>query len=417
MAINMSDKRYISEIIIPEIEFNVNTNGITLQAKSRLSTPRFLPFDQCGRCRECKSIEVEIDFVVTKEGVTVYCNRIKGNRFVPFDSIYDMPGHCFFRIKNKGRVLNIPFNDRDSVEQKKSIIQPLSSYPDKTEQEKDSGLKIEHELKTTMDVENNNEIVKTTQEKTETIKTVEEELDDFFKSIANEKNVVKRSFQAIKMLNNNTILNKSLKFKLPFGMIISGPSSSGKSTFLIRLISQAFELIDPKPNSILYCYGEMSSIVPVLQRSGVNVYGGVPTEEMIKRYPKPLLLILDDLLLTIDEKYLSELFTKKSHHQNFAIIFVTQNLFEKKIKVARQNAQYLILMRSPNSALSVRNIGTQLFPRKLDFFLDAYRQATNEPYGYLLIDMHASSDPILRLRSNIFTDDNEKLIFIPKNGT
>ncbi|CAK5077038.1 unnamed protein product [Meloidogyne enterolobii] len=52
MAINMSDKRYISEIIIPEIEFNVNTNGITLQAKSRLSTPRFLPFDQCGRCRE-----------------------------------------------------------------------------------------------------------------------------------------------------------------------------------------------------------------------------------------------------------------------------------------------------------------------------------------------------------------------------
>nr|CAD2176689.1 unnamed protein product [Meloidogyne enterolobii] len=216
------------------------------------------------------------------------------------------------------------------------------------------------------------------------------------------------------MLNNNTILNKNLKFKLPFGMIISGPSSSGKSTFLTKLISQAFDLIDPKPISILYCYGEMSSIVPVLQRSGVNVYGGVPSEEMIKRSPKPLLLILDDLLLSIDEKYLSELFTKKSHHQNFAIIFVTQNLFEKKIKVARQNAQYLILMRSPNSALSVRNIGTQLFPRKLDFFLDAYRQATNEPYGYLLIDMHASSDPILRLRSNIFTDDNEKLIFIPK---
>ena len=140
------------------------------------------------------------------------------------------------------------------------------------------------------------------------------------------------------MLNNNTILNKNLKFKLPFGMIISGPSSSGKSTFLTKLISQAFDLIDPKPISILYCYGEMCSIVPEIQRSGVNVYGGVPTEEIIKRYPKPLLLILDDLLLTIDEKYLSELFTKKSHHQNFAIIFVTQNLFEKKIKVARQNA-------------------------------------------------------------------------------
>uniref|UniRef100_A0A914LNA5 Uncharacterized protein n=1 Tax=Meloidogyne incognita TaxID=6306 RepID=A0A914LNA5_MELIC len=319
MAINMSDKRYIAEIIIPEIEFNVNTNGITLQAKSRLSTPRFLPFDQCGRCRECKSIEVEIDFVVTKEGVTVYCNRIKGNRFVPFDSIYDMPGHCFFRIKNKGRVLNIPFNDRDCVEQKKSIIQPLSSYPDKTEQEKDSGLKIERESKTTMDVEDNHQIVKVNEEKTEKIKTAEEDLDDFFKSIADENKVVKRS------ISNEEKINE------PFYNDTTDPNTQ-------KFTDIAFDLIDPKPISILYCYGEMSSIVPVLQRSGVNVYGGVPTEEILKRYPKPLLLILDDLLLTIDEKYLAELFTKKSHHQNFAIIFVTQNLFEKKIKVARQNA-------------------------------------------------------------------------------
>nr|CAD2202692.1 unnamed protein product [Meloidogyne enterolobii] len=137
---------------------------------------------------------------------------------------------------------------------------------------------------------------------------------------------------------------------------------------------------------------------------------------LIKKYPKPLLLILDDLLLSINEKYLSELFTKKSHHQNFSIIFVTQNLFDPKIKVARQNSQYIIIMRSPNSMLSVRNIGVQLFPRQLDYFLDAYRQATRHPYGYLVIDMHASSDPTLRLRTNIFKDDEEKLIFIPKNG-
>nr|CAD2197235.1 unnamed protein product [Meloidogyne enterolobii] len=213
-----------------------------------------------------------------------------------------------------------------------------------------------------------------------------------------------------------TFTNKELKFKMPFGMIISGPSSSGKSTLLLKIIAEAEELIDPKPKSIVYCFGEMSSIVPVLQRSGVHVLAGVPTEEVLKKFPKPFLLILDDLLLSIDEKYLSELFTKKSHHQNFAVIFVTQNLFEKKIKVARQNAQYIIIMRSPNSALSVRNIGVQLFPRKLDYFLDAYRQATNVPYGYLLIDMHASSDPGLRLRTNIFKEDEEKNIFIPKNG-
>nr|CAD2206667.1 unnamed protein product [Meloidogyne enterolobii] len=211
-----------------------------------------------------------------------------------------------------------------------------------------------------------------------------------------------------------TFSNKDLNFKLPFGMILSGPSSSGKSSFLLKFISEASELIEPKPKSILYCFGEMSNNIPLLQKSGVNVYAGVPPEELIKKFPKPLLLILDDLLLSIDEKYLSELFTKKSHHQNFAIIFVTQNLFDKKIKVARQNAQYIILMRSPNSALSIRNIGVQLFPRQLDYFLDAYKQATNIPYGYLLIDLHASSDPNLRLRTNIFKEDEEKIIFISK---
>jgi hypothetical protein len=214
----------------------------------------------------------------------------------------------------------------------------------------------------------------------------------------------------------STISSNDLKFKLPFGMILAGPSSSGKSTFLLKFIANAENLIEPQPVSILYCFGEMSEIVPLLQKSGIGVYAGVPSEEFIKSLPKPLLLILDDLLLSIDEKTLSEIFVKRSHHQNFGVVFVTQNLFERKIKVARQNAQYIILMRSPNSMLSIRNIGVQLFPRQLDFFLSAYSQATAKPFGYLLIDMHASGHPSLRLRTGIYKEEEEEqIVFIPKN--
>lgn len=217
-------------------------------------------------------------------------------------------------------------------------------------------------------------------------------------------------------MENLTFLDKDLKFKLPFGMIISGASSSGKSTFLLRLIAENQHLIEPKPKSLLYCYGEMSSIVPILQKSGINVYAGVPTDEAIRNLPKPALLILDDLLLSISELTLAELFVKKNHHQFFGICFVTQNLFEKKLRVARQNSQYIILMRAPNAVLSVRNIGTQLFPRELHFFMDAYRKATEQPYGYLMIDLHAASHSALKLRSCIFKDD-ERVLFIPKNGS
>ncbi|KAL7071655.1 hypothetical protein ACQ4LE_009538 [Meloidogyne hapla] len=214
------------------------------------------------------------------------------------------------------------------------------------------------------------------------------------------------------MINQNEFYNtyskNDLKLKLPFGFIISGPSSSGKSTFVRNLINNAKEMIYPPPKSILYCYGQFNSLVPELQRIGVSAYSGVPPEEIIMKQEKPSLLILDDLLYSIDEKYLSELFTKKSHHLDFGIVFITQNLFEKKLRVARQNSMYLALMRAPNSALSVRNLGVQLFPGRLEYFLDAYRQATRENYSYLFIDLHQSSNQSLRLRTNIFNFTTQK---------
>lgn len=108
--------------ILPEIDFNILSTGITIKSNDRLSTPRFIPYDQGGRCKECKATEVEVDFVVTKDGVTLYCTRIKGSRFVAFDRPYELPGHCFFRIKNKGRVFNIPHGENPIPK----TIQPTS---------------------------------------------------------------------------------------------------------------------------------------------------------------------------------------------------------------------------------------------------------------------------------------------------
>lgn len=217
-------------------------------------------------------------------------------------------------------------------------------------------------------------------------------------------------------MNNLIISQDDLKFRLPFGMMISGPSSSGKTTFLMKFLKFYEDLIHPVPQEILYCYGEYHNFIPQLEKFGVNVYAGLPTDEIIKNCKKPLLLILDDLMLYANEKYLADLFTKKSHHQNIGVIFIPQNLFEKSIKIARNNSQYLILMRAPNAALQIRNIGSQLFPRDLNFFLDSYNYATKQPYGYILIDLHAASPPILKLRTNIFPDDLEKTVFISKNA-
>ena len=136
---------------------------------------------------------------------------------------------------------------------------------------------------------------------------------------------------------------------------------------------------------------------------------GQPSDQMINSLPKPAILILDDLMLSLPERWLSDMFTKRSHHEQFSIILLCQNLFEKALKVARVNSQYICLMRSPSAQLQIRNLGTQLFPRQLAYFIDAYKKATEQPYGYLFLDLHAASNPLLKLRTNIIEQDSDSV--------
>uniref|UniRef100_A0A183C6X8 Integrase catalytic domain-containing protein n=1 Tax=Globodera pallida TaxID=36090 RepID=A0A183C6X8_GLOPA len=131
----------------------------------------------------------------------------------------------------------------------------------------------------------------------------------------------------------------------------------------------------------LWAYGEYSAQIPELERQGIIVHAGAPSDEMLNKLPKPFLIVYDDLMGEIDAKKLADLYTKKSHHNNFAVIFLTQNLFDKAMRVPRSNAQYIFLMRAPNDMLSIRNLATQIFPREQGFLIDAYKQACAEPYG------------------------------------
>ena len=77
------------------------------------------------------------------------------------------------------------------------------------------------------------------------------------------------------------------------------------------------------------------------------VRAGIPSDEELKQVIKPFILVLDDMMGEIDPKRLADLFTKKSHHNNFTVIFLSQNLFDKSLRVPRTNAQYIFLMRAP----------------------------------------------------------------------
>lgn len=214
------------------------------------------------------------------------------------------------------------------------------------------------------------------------------------------------------------IQEEDLKIKLPSNMIISGATSSGKTTWLIKFLRHASALIEPPPKSILYAFGQVHDKLAEIESLGshVHILNGIPTDEDLHRLEKPALVVLDDLLTSMSKSYLERLFMIKSHHMNLCCVLLTQNLFDPIIKTARQNSHYFVLLNSLSSNLSTRVIGQHLFPRRLDFFMSAYSQATEKkPFGYLFLSAHPQTSSIVRLRTGIFPDE-QPVVYLPSKG-
>lgn len=210
-------------------------------------------------------------------------------------------------------------------------------------------------------------------------------------------------------------------FKHPFTMILSGATGSGKTRWLSRFLDNARELIEDCPKRTLYAYGEINTTIIQMQETNreLKVHAGIPSEELIKTERDSngaLLLILDDLMLNAKSDFLDVLFTKGSHNWNVSVVFVTQHLFTKELRTARQNAHYLVLMRNPAGELQVRNLGAQLFPKRLAFFMECYKDATRKPFSYLHIDMHPNTPDEQRIKTNIYPGETT-VVYVPKDAS
>ena len=180
---------------------------------------------------------------------------------------------------------------------------------------------------------------------------------------------------------------------------------------MFKLIENANVMIEPPPTRIVYCYGEYQQLFDKYRR--VEFKQGLPDLSDFDGV-EPTLLLVDDLMCEADESVV-RLFTKGSHHRNISVIFLVQNLFHKNkyIRTISLNSHYMVLFKNPRDASQFASLARQMYPNKSTFAVEAYKDATRDPYSYLFVDLRPEQDEDLRLRTNIFPGDIA-YVYVPK---
>ena len=203
----------------------------------------------------------------------------------------------------------------------------------------------------------------------------------------------------------------TLKLKHPFTCIVAGPSGSGQTVFTTRLIENAKILIEPAPERILWCYGVYQTFFNDVKN--VEFHEGLPNLEVFDGRQRTL-LILDDLMHETDDR-VSQIFTRVSHHKNLSVLYLTQNLFygSKQNRTMSLNSHYLVLFKNARDATQISHLAGQMYPGKSKFMIESYRDATSNPFSYLLADLKPDTEDRFRLRSNIFPGETP-YVYLPK---
>ena len=98
--------------------------------------------------------------------------------------------------------------------------------------------------------------------------------------------------------------------------------------------------------------------------------------------------VYDEVMDEADER-LTRIFTRGLHHRNVSVIFIVQNFFNKKrhMRTISLNAQYIVLFKNPHDSSQYVHLAKQLYLHNSRFAHEAYVDATNRSYGYILLDL------------------------------
>ena len=216
-----------------------------------------------------------------------------------------------------------------------------------------------------------------------------------------------------------------IRFKKDFTYILVGPSRSGKTVHVSKLLKHQNLLFQSgQIKNTHYFYKEWQRLFDEMNDNNYvkEWHKEIPTLDKMKELAFPYqdkggsLFIIDDFGQNLNRD-IAELFTVLSHHMNISVIIQLQSLFNKNpvYREIQLSTQYISIFKNNRDKSQILHFARQFQPSNIKYVTSAYNEATKKPYTYMLFDLTQEIADNMRMRSSILPSEAPMLSWFPPN--
>jgi len=217
-----------------------------------------------------------------------------------------------------------------------------------------------------------------------------------------------------------------IKFPPQSLILVAGPSSSGKTYYVKKLILNADEVFQEPPKEILYfmqynqpayqdlktSLGDKISFYDTFPEDYQNIFG------WSTRSPDspPLLVVLDDLFeVIIKRPDVLKLFTGIGHHLHITVILLSQFIFGDSTLYRQINKQltHMLIFPSVRYRSGLKTLSSQVFGNAKFLSLVAEDIRKQDPFRPMLWDLKPQQKEYLRTRAGTLADQMPVFVYTP----
>ena len=212
-------------------------------------------------------------------------------------------------------------------------------------------------------------------------------------------------------------MNKRIRTDPHCFVSIVGPCGSGKTQLVSKMLANQNQVFKPSFDKILYLYNHYQQsfddlLVNCLSaKNTIEFRQGLDWSafEQCEAQKLRTLLVIDDLYQQASEDDYFLNLVIAGRHRNIHLMTLKHNLFQqsKHSKTIELNVTQMILFKSPRDQEQIGVLGRQMGDRQL--LIEAYKRATQEPFGHLLVDFDPHTDPKLKFASNCSGSEPSKI--------